>query len=54
MSDSVTVVIPGARNPEQAISNAGAAELPALTSEQMDAARTIYDRLIRPYVHQRW
>ena len=54
MSDPVTVVIPGARNPDQAISNAGAAELPALTAEQMDAAKTIYDRLIRPYVHQRW
>src|SRR5918993_1037038 len=33
MSDPVTVVIPGARNPDQAISNAGAAELPALTAE---------------------
>ena len=54
MNEAVTVVIPGARNPDQAISNAGAAELPVLTAEQMDAARTIYDRLIRKFVHQRW
>ncbi len=54
MNEAVSVVIPGARNPEQAVSNANAAELPALTAEQMDTAKSIYDRLIRPYVHQRW
>ena len=54
MNEAVSVVIPGARNPEQAVSNAKAAELPALTAEQMDAANSIYDRLVRPYVHQRW
>jgi aryl-alcohol dehydrogenase-like predicted oxidoreductase len=54
MSEAVTVVIPGARNPDQAVSNARAADLPALTAEQMDAARSTYDRLIRPFVHQRW
>jgi aryl-alcohol dehydrogenase-like predicted oxidoreductase len=54
MSEAVTVVIPGARNPDQAVSNARAADLPALTAEQMDAAKSTYDRLIRPFVHQRW
>jgi aryl-alcohol dehydrogenase-like predicted oxidoreductase len=54
MNEAVSVVIPGARNPEQAASNAKAAELPALTPDQMDAAKAIYDRLIRPRVHQRW
>ena len=54
MNEAVSVVIPGARNPEQAVSNARAAELPALTTEQMDTTKSIYDRLIRPYVHQRW
>jgi aryl-alcohol dehydrogenase-like predicted oxidoreductase len=54
MNEAVSVVIPGARNPEQAVSNAQAAELPALSAEQMNAAKAIYDRLIRPYVHQRW
>jgi aryl-alcohol dehydrogenase-like predicted oxidoreductase len=54
MNEAVSVVIPGARNPEQAASNAQAAELPALSAEQMAAAKDIYDRLIRPFVHQRW
>ena len=54
MNEAVSVAIPGARSPEQAVSNAKAAELPALTAEQMDAAKSIYDRLVRPYVHQRW
>jgi aryl-alcohol dehydrogenase-like predicted oxidoreductase len=54
MDEAVSVVIPGARNPEQAISNAQASDLPALTADQMDAARAVYDRLIRPFVHQRW
>jgi aryl-alcohol dehydrogenase-like predicted oxidoreductase len=54
MHEAVSVVIPGARNPEQAVSNARAAELPVLSAEQMDTAKFIYDRLIRPYVHQRW
>ncbi|WP_262267585.1 aldo/keto reductase [Microvirga yunnanensis] len=54
MSEAVSVVIPGARNPDQAVSNARAAEWPELTAGQMEAARSIYDRLIRPHVHQRW
>lgn len=54
MNDAVSAVIPGARNPEQATSNARAAEVPALTAGQMEAAKSIYDRLIRPHVHQRW
>lgn len=52
--DAVTVVIPGARNPAQAASNAAAADLPAPTDGQMAAIRAIYDARIRPYVHQRW
>jgi aryl-alcohol dehydrogenase-like predicted oxidoreductase len=54
MNEAVSVVIPGARNPAQAVSNAQAAELPALTAGQMETAKAIYDRLIRPHVHQRW
>jgi aryl-alcohol dehydrogenase-like predicted oxidoreductase len=54
MNEAVSVVIPGARNPEQAVSNAQAADLPALSADQMEAAKAIYDRLIRPHVHQRW
>jgi aryl-alcohol dehydrogenase-like predicted oxidoreductase len=54
MFDAVTVVIPGARNPAQAVSNAEAAELPPLSSELMGKIRDIYEQDIKPYVHQRW
>jgi len=50
----VSVVIPGARNAEQARSNAASADLPVLTAEQLAAVREIYDELIRPHVHDRW
>jgi aryl-alcohol dehydrogenase-like predicted oxidoreductase len=49
-----SVVIPGARNREQARQNAAAADLPPLTDEQLDGVRDVYDRLIRPHVHDRW
>ena len=50
----VSVVIPGARNPEQAAGNAAAAALAPL-AEQVHAATTaVYDELIRPHVHHRW
>ncbi|NNU45652.1 aldo/keto reductase [Rhizobium sp. WYCCWR 11279] len=54
MSDAVTVVIPGARNPEQAKANAAAADLAPLSADVMSATREIYERLIAPHVHQRW
>ena len=51
--DGVSTVIPGARSPEQARSNAaaGALELPA---ELDDAVRALYDRELREAVHPRW
>ena len=54
MSDAVTVVIPGARNAEQARANAAAADLAPLSADVMAATREIYERLIAPHVHQRW
>jgi aryl-alcohol dehydrogenase-like predicted oxidoreductase len=54
MNDAVTVVIPGARNAEQAKANAAAAELTPLSADVMAAIRDIYERLIAPHVHQRW
>ncbi len=50
----VTTVIPGARRPEQAISNAGAADLAPLSDGAMAAVDDVYRRLIKPHVHQRW
>ena len=54
MFDAVTVAIPGARNPEQAQSNAAAADLPPLSDAVMAELRAIYDEDIRPHVHARW
>ena len=54
MFDGVSTIIPGGKNPRQVEDNSGASALPALTEEQMKAARAIYDRHIRPSVHQRW
>ncbi|MBZ9857439.1 aldo/keto reductase [Mesorhizobium sp. CA13] len=54
MFDAVTVVIPGARNPAQARSNAEAAELPPLSADIMGKIRDIYDQDLKPYVHYRW
>ncbi|WP_432947122.1 aldo/keto reductase [Kribbella sp. CA-253562] len=50
----VSVVIPGARNPEQVAGNIGAAALAPLTEEQLQAVRSTYDELVRPQVHDRW
>ncbi len=54
MHEAVTVVIPGARNGEQAKANAAASDLPALSADVMAAAKDTYDRLIAPHVHYRW
>ncbi|GAA4454339.1 aldo/keto reductase [Phytohabitans houttuyneae] len=50
----VTVVIPGARGPEQARANAAAADLAPLSPEAHAAVAEVYDELIRPLVHDRW
>jgi aryl-alcohol dehydrogenase-like predicted oxidoreductase len=50
----VSTVIPGARNPDQVSANASAAALPPLTRPQLAGVRDVYDRLIRPHVHDRW
>lgn len=50
----VTVVIPGARNAEQARANAEAAELAPLDDAASAGVRRVYDERIRPHVHDRW
>ena len=50
----VSVVIPGARTPEQARANAAAADLAPLPADTLAAVRAVYDELIAPLVADRW
>jgi aryl-alcohol dehydrogenase-like predicted oxidoreductase len=50
----VTVVIPGARNPQQAAGNAAAVDLAPLGGDVHAKVTAVYDDLIRPHVHHRW
>jgi aryl-alcohol dehydrogenase-like predicted oxidoreductase len=50
----VSVVIPGARNAEQARANAAAAELAPLDQDTHKAVRDGYEELIAPQVRDRW
>jgi aryl-alcohol dehydrogenase-like predicted oxidoreductase len=52
--DGVSSVIPGARNEEQARSNAAAGEAANLGTAFMDGVREIYDGRVRELVHDRW
>ena len=54
MEDAVSVVIPGAKNPDQARSNAAAGRLLPLDDGVMEAVREVYRTRIAPHVHQVW
>ena len=54
MNDAVTCAIPGARRPAQVDENVAAADLPALDAASSAKIREIYERRIRPHVHQLW
>jgi len=54
MFDGVTAAIPGAKSPEQAKANADAADLAAVTPQTMERIRAMYEKSIKPLVHQRW
>lgn len=54
MHPEVSVVIPGAKNPEQATANAKAADLPPLSEKDMEQVEQVYNDLVAPHVHQRW
>ncbi|TNC62473.1 aldo/keto reductase [Rubellimicrobium roseum] len=54
MEDAVSVVIPGAKNPDQARSNAAAGRLTPLDEQTMEVVREIYRSRIAPHVHQLW
>ena len=54
MFDEVTCAIPGAKRPSQAEENVGAAALPALSADTMQAIEMVYNECIRELVHQYW
>src|SRR5947209_3517314 len=54
MFPDVTTAIAGAKNPQQAADNVGAASLTPLSDEMMQKVREVYDTYIRPQVQQRW
>lgn len=54
MDEAVTAAIPGAKRPDQVAENVRAADLPPLTPDTMAKIRDLYDRKIKPHVHQRW
>jgi aryl-alcohol dehydrogenase-like predicted oxidoreductase len=54
MNDAVSVVIPGAKSPEQALANAAASELASLHPETMQALRSIYEQEVARHVQHRW
>ena len=54
MFEAVSCTIPGAKNPQQSVDNAKAAELLSLSDETMDAVKEIYNTMIREHVHYRW
>jgi aryl-alcohol dehydrogenase-like predicted oxidoreductase len=46
----VSVVIPGAKNPEQARGNVAASELPRLSPELHAALRRLYEEEVAPLI----
>ena len=54
MFDAVSLTIPGAKNPRQAMDNSAASDMPELNPKTMEKINEIYDHFFREHVHQRW
>jgi aryl-alcohol dehydrogenase-like predicted oxidoreductase len=52
--EAVSTVIPGAKTPDQARTNAAAADLPPLPEDSLRTIARIYRERIAPQVHHRW
>jgi aryl-alcohol dehydrogenase-like predicted oxidoreductase len=52
--DGVSTVIPGARNAEQARSNAAAGSVEQFPPSFTDTVKALYDRYFRESIHKRW
>ena len=51
---AVRTILPGASNPDQATANLEALNVTDLNFEQLTAVNAIYDKYIKPQVHQLW
>jgi len=54
MDEAVTCAIPGGRHAAQVEENTAAADLPPLSPQVLRAIAELYDRRVRPHVHQLW
>jgi aryl-alcohol dehydrogenase-like predicted oxidoreductase len=54
MFPEISCIIPGAKNSSQVEQNIVSANLPPLTGAQMAKVKEIYEKYIKPDVHQRW
>jgi aryl-alcohol dehydrogenase-like predicted oxidoreductase len=54
MHNEVSCVIPGARNAKQVEENTNASELADFSPEIMRSIKAVYEKFIKPSVHQRW
>jgi aryl-alcohol dehydrogenase-like predicted oxidoreductase len=54
MFGAVTCAIPGGKRPSQVEENCSAGDIPPLSTEAMEAVRSIYERRIKPALHNRW
>ena len=54
MFDEISCIIPGASRPEQVGLNLQALNIPDLNKDQLKEINSIYEKKIKPLVHQRW
>ncbi|MFC0775248.1 aldo/keto reductase [Terrimonas alba] len=52
--EEVSTIIPGSSKPAQVLSNLHALQEKALTTEQMQQVRAVYEKYIKPSVHHIW
>lgn len=52
--DAVSCIIPGASNNNQVDSNLSAFKVPGITAAQLKAVQEVYEKFIKPTVHQLW
>lgn len=54
MQKAVSTVIAGGKSPEQVLENSVASDLPPLSDKTLKDIGAIYEKTIKPLVHQRW